>query len=78
MIGAGVRDLCVAGSGFPSVVGVEHDRSGRAKEIALALAKGIGSTRAGVVEVTFAQEAELDLFTQQCMAPRLGTCLAPA
>ncbi len=75
MIGAGVRDLYVDGRGFPSFVGVAQDGSGRAREIALALAKGIGSTRSGVVEVTFAQEAELDLFTEQCFGPAFGQVL---
>jgi ketol-acid reductoisomerase len=78
MIGAGVRDLYVAGSGFPSFIAVERDHSGRAKEIVLALAKGIGSTRAGVVEVTSAQEAELDLFTEQCFGPAFGHVLTTA
>lgn len=75
MIGAGVRDLYVAGQGFPSFIGVAQDHSGQAKAKALALAKGIGSTRAGVVEVTFAQEAELDLFTEQCFGPAFGHVL---
>ncbi len=75
MIGAGVRDLYVAGRGFPSFIGVAQDYTGKAKAIALALAKGIGSTRTGVVEVTFAQEAELDLFTEQCFGPAFGQVL---
>jgi ketol-acid reductoisomerase len=78
MIGAGVRDLYVAGRGFPSFIGVAQDHSGDARAIALALAKGIGSTRAGVVEVTFAQEAELDLFTEQCFGPAFGHVLTTA
>ena len=78
MIGAGVRDLYVAGHGFPSFIGIAQDCSGQAKAIALALAKGIGSTRAGVVEVTFAQEAELDLFTEQCFGPAFGHVLTTA
>lgn len=78
MIGAGVRDLYVAGQGFPSFIGVAQDVSGQAKEMALAVAKGIGSTRAGVVEVTFAQEAELDLFTEQCFGPAFGSVLTTA
>jgi ketol-acid reductoisomerase len=78
MIGAGVRDLYVAGRGFPAFVGVAQDHSGQAKEIALALARGIGATRAGVVEVTFAQEAELDLFTEQCFGPAFGQVLTTA
>jgi ketol-acid reductoisomerase len=75
MIGAGVRDLYLAGSGFPSFIGVAQDASGQAQDLALALAKGIGSTRAGVVEVSFAQEAELDLFTEQCFGPAFGQVL---
>ena len=78
MIGAGVRELYVSGSGFPSFIAVEQDHSGRAKEIVLTLAKGIGSTRAGVVQVTFAQEAELDLFTEQCFGPAFGHVLTTA
>jgi ketol-acid reductoisomerase len=78
MIGAGVRDLYVAGHGFPSFVGVEQDHTGQAFSTALALAKGIGSTRAGVVEVTFVQEAELDLFTEQCFGPAFGNVLTTA
>lgn len=71
MIGAGVRDFYVQGSGFPSFIGVAQDHSGQAKALALALAKGIGSTRRAVFEVTFAQEAELDLFGEQCLLPAL-------
>jgi ketol-acid reductoisomerase len=78
MIGAGVRDLYEAGRGFPSFIGVAQDHSGNARAIALALAKGIGSTRTGVVEVTFAQEAELDLFTEQCFGPAFGHVLTTA
>jgi ketol-acid reductoisomerase len=78
MIGAGVRDLYVAGRGFPSFIGVAQDHSGKARSIALALAKGIGSTRTGVVEVTFAQETELDLFTEQCFGPAFGHVLTTA
>ena len=75
MIGAGVRDKYVAGTGFPSFIAVHQDQSRQAKSIVLALAKGIGSTRFGVVEVTFAQEAELDLFTEQCFGPAFGQVL---
>jgi ketol-acid reductoisomerase len=78
MIGAGVRDLYVAGRGFPAFVGVAQDASGQAQARALALAKGIGATRMGVVEVTFAQEAELDLFTEQCFGPAFGQVLMTA
>jgi ketol-acid reductoisomerase len=75
MIGAGVRDLYLAGQGFPAFFGVAQDASGSARDLVLALAKGIGATRMGVVEVTFAQEAELDLFTEQCFGPAFGAVL---
>jgi ketol-acid reductoisomerase len=78
MIGAGVRDLYLSGRGFPSFIAVAQDASGQAKARLLALAKGIGSTRAGVVEVTFQQEAELDLFTEQCFGPAFGQVLMSA
>jgi ketol-acid reductoisomerase len=78
MIGDGVRNLYLAGRGFPSFVGVAQDYTGLARETTLALAKGIGSTRAGVVEVTFAEEAELDLFTEQCFFPAFSQVLKTA
>ncbi len=75
MIGPGVRDRYVAGKGFPSFVGVHRDATGRATARMLALAKGIGSTRAGCLALTFAQEAHLDLFTEQGFGPMLGLAL---
>jgi ketol-acid reductoisomerase len=78
MIGSGVRDLYVAGHGFPAFVGVAQDFSGQARALALALAKAIGATRTGVVETTFAQETELDLFTEQCFGPAFGQVLMTA
>ncbi|MFC1878595.1 ketol-acid reductoisomerase [Chloroflexota bacterium] len=78
MIGSGVRDLYVNGGGFPAFVGVAQDCSGNARAIALAIAKGIGATRMGVVDVTFSQEAELDLFTEQCFGPAFGQVLVSA
>lgn len=65
MIGSGVRQRFLEGSGSPAYVGVDQDASGRVWQTALALAKGIGATRAGAVETTFAQETELDLFLEQ-------------
>ncbi|MHA1579223.1 MAG: ketol-acid reductoisomerase [Candidatus Freyarchaeota archaeon] len=78
MIGKGVRELFVKGEGFPSFIAVENDASGRAKEIVLALAKAIGSTRVGVLEVTMAQEAYMDLFTEQGIGPVIGRTLMAA
>jgi len=78
MIGVGVRELFLQGKGFPSFIGIEQNYSGRAREILLALAKGIGSTRAGVIELTFAQEAELDLFTEQALGAIMSAALQTA
>jgi ketol-acid reductoisomerase len=75
MIGPGVRDRYLEGGGFPSFVAVHQDASGRAKARLLALAKGIGSTRAGCLELTMAQEAHLDLFTEQGFGPAMGLAL---
>jgi ketol-acid reductoisomerase len=78
MIGAGVREFFVAKRGYPCFVGIEQDATGRALETALALAKGIGATRLGVVEISCTQEAELDLFTEQCFGPAFGRVLTTA
>ena len=51
----------------PALIAVYQDASGRAKEIALAYAKGIGGTRAGVLETTFREETETDLFGEQAV-----------
>ncbi|HVS15854.1 MAG TPA: ketol-acid reductoisomerase [Thermoanaerobaculia bacterium] len=60
-----VRELFVEGAGTPGLVAVEQDATGRALENALAYAKAIGCTRAGVIETTFAEETETDLFGEQ-------------
>lgn len=60
-----LRELYVEGTGTPALLAVEQDASGHAKEFALAYAKGIGCTRAGVIETTFAEETETDLFGEQ-------------
>jgi ketol-acid reductoisomerase len=69
MIGIQVRRSFERGAGVPAYVAVAQDASGRARDIALAWAKGIGATRAGVLETTFAQETELDLFAEQGVWP---------
>ena len=71
MIGTMVRESFVAGKGAPAFVAIEQNASGHALQTALALARGIGSTRAGVLETTFAQETELDLFQEQGLWPML-------
>ncbi|MCS7131795.1 MAG: ketol-acid reductoisomerase, partial [Hadesarchaea archaeon] len=63
--GAILRRMYLQGSGVPGLLAVEQNYSGRAKQIALALAKGIGLTRIGVVETTFKEEVETDLFGEQ-------------
>jgi ketol-acid reductoisomerase len=78
MIGPGVRDTYVEGRGFPSFVGVHQDASGRALPRMLALAKGLGSTRAGCIEMSFHDEASLDLFTEQGFGPAFGQVLMGA
>lgn len=60
-----VRDTFVEGSGVPCLIAVYQNPSGQAKEMALAHAKGIGAGRAGVLETTFAEETETDLFGEQ-------------
>lgn len=62
-----VRRVYTEGSGVPSLLAVHEDASGNAKRIGLAYAKGIGATRAGVIETTFAEETETDLFGEQCV-----------
>jgi ketol-acid reductoisomerase len=60
-----LRQLYKEGSGPPALVAVHQNKSGKAKEVALAYAKGIGCARAGVLETTFAEETETDLFGEQ-------------
>ena len=60
-----VRETYKDGAGVPCLVAVAQDASGKAKETALAYAKGIGGTRAGVFETTFKEEVETDLFGEQ-------------
>ncbi len=62
-----VRRVYEQGSGVPSLVAVYQDYSGIARDIGLAYAKGLGATRAGVLETTFAEETETDLFGEQCV-----------
>jgi ketol-acid reductoisomerase len=63
--GTRVREVFVEGSGVPCLVAVFQDASGQAQANALAYAKGIGGTRAGVLETTFLEETETDLFGEQ-------------
>lgn len=62
-----VRRVYTEGGGVPALIAVYQDASGKAKDIALAYAKGIGGTRAGVLETTFKEETETDLFGEQAV-----------
>ena len=62
-----VRETYVQGKGTPDVVAVEVDASGKAWDLALSYAKGIGGTRAGVIKTTFTEETETDLFGEQAV-----------
>ncbi len=62
-----VRRMYVEGKGVPALLAVHQDYTGNARDLALAYAKGIGSTRAGVIETTFAEETETDLFGEQAV-----------
>jgi len=65
--GAMVRKMYTDGVGVPALVAVQQDATGMAREIALAYARGIGCSRAGVLETTFAEETETDLFGEQAV-----------
>ncbi len=69
MPGKYVRDLFLKGRGVPAYIYVGQDHTGRALKRVLALAKGIGATRAGALEVSFAEELELDHFSQHFTYP---------
>jgi ketol-acid reductoisomerase len=62
-----VRELYVEGAGTPALFAVHQDATGRARALTLSYAKGIGVTRAGVIETTFAEETETDLFGEQAV-----------
>ena len=63
--GPSVRQQFLAGKGIPTALGIHQDPSGDSKKVALAWAKCIGSTRAGVIETTFKEETESNLFSEQ-------------
>jgi ketol-acid reductoisomerase len=63
--GPSVRELYLKGFGVPSLIAIHQDHTGKAKQIALAMAKSIGSTKAGVIETSFKDETESDLIGEQ-------------
>ncbi len=66
-LGPMVRTQFVEGKGVPCVFAIAQDATGRARQLALAYAKAIGGTRAGVIETTFREETEADLFAEQAV-----------
>ncbi|WP_108668409.1 ketol-acid reductoisomerase [Euzebya rosea] len=62
-----VRRVYTEGAGVPCIFAVHQDATGKAKDLALAYAKGVGGTRAGVIETTFEEETETDLFGEQAV-----------
>jgi ketol-acid reductoisomerase len=62
-----VRELYVEGAGTPALFAIHQDATGKARAITLSYAKGIGVMRAGVIETTFAEETETDLFGEQAV-----------
>jgi ketol-acid reductoisomerase len=62
-----VREVFVEGGGTPALLAVYRDASGHARQLALSYARGIGATRAGVLETTFAEETVTDLFGEQAV-----------
>lgn len=75
MIGEGVRECYLKGAGFPSFIAVEQDATGSAKQIALGIAKAIGSTRRGAIEVSFRDETIMDLMAEQATWPLILSVL---
>ena len=65
--GALVRKMYEEGKGVPSLLAIFQDSSGQAKQLGLAYAKAIGATKAGVIETTFEEETETDLFGEQAV-----------
>lgn len=74
-LGIVVREAYEAGGGVPADADVWQDYSGSAWQTLLALAKGIGCTRAGVFKSSFQEETDLDLFAEQALWPALLDCL---
>jgi ketol-acid reductoisomerase len=69
MIGTSVRTRYESGQGFPCFVSVEQDGTGNAESVALALCRGIGATKGGVIESSAREETLMDLFAEQAIWP---------
>ncbi len=75
MIGVGVRERYLSGEGFYSFIGVHQDADGNSESLLLALAKALGTLKAGGIVTTMKQEALLDLFNEQAFGPAFGRVL---
>ncbi|KAG6814061.1 hypothetical protein H0H92_003108 [Tricholoma furcatifolium] len=71
MIGSSVRSLYEKGKGFPCFVSVEQDGTGRGLDVALALSRAIGATRAGAIASSAREETAMDLFAEQALWPNI-------
>jgi ketol-acid reductoisomerase len=71
MIGSSVRSLYQKGKGFPCFVSAEQDGTGSALQIALALSRGIGATKAGAIASSTKEETAMDLFAEQALWPNI-------
>ncbi|HVB73825.1 MAG TPA: NAD(P)-binding domain-containing protein [Ktedonobacteraceae bacterium] len=78
MIGAGVRSRFSRGEPYPCFISVEHDVSGKAFDLALSIARGIGATRGGAIASSAREEAALDLFSEQAIWPNILLTLRTA
>ena len=78
MGGEAIRKRTVEGLGYMAYLGVEHDATGRAREIVLALAAAGGCLKFGALEMTAKQEVVLDLFVEQAFGPWMGAALLSA
>ncbi len=78
MIGDGVRNLFLEKEGYPAFIAVEQNASGSAEEIALALAKAMGATLKGLIEVTMKDETMLDLLAEQAIWPMIMSVITEA
>jgi len=78
MAGVAARARYLTGEGFWACVGVEADRSGRARHRMLGLADALGALRGGAIEMRAADEATLDLFVEQTVGPLLGAAIMTA
>jgi ketol-acid reductoisomerase len=71
MIGSSVRSLYQKGKGFPCFVSAEQDSTGNALQIALALSRVIGATKAGAIASSAKEETAMDLFAEQALWPNI-------